>query len=47
MVIMMLIASNKKIMKRFKLGWAFRVMGWVATGVMAVAAIGMAITAVL
>lgn len=47
MAIMMLIATNAKIMRRFKLGMALTVTGWIATAVMAVAAIGMAVTALL
>jgi Mn2+/Fe2+ NRAMP family transporter len=47
MAVMMLIATNAKIMRRFKLGMALTVTGWIATAVMAVAAIGMAVTALL
>ena len=41
MTIMMLMASRSKIMGKFTLGLPLRVVGWVATGVMAIAAIGM------
>ena len=47
MAIMMLIASNSKIMGRFKLGSALIITGWIATAVMAAAATGMAVTAFL
>lgn len=47
MAIMMLIARNAKIMRRFRLGTTLTVVGWIATGVMAVAAVGMAVTALL
>jgi NRAMP (natural resistance-associated macrophage protein)-like metal ion transporter len=47
MAIMMLIATNKKIMRRFKLGSTLTVTGWFATAVMAIAAIGMGVTSVL
>jgi NRAMP (natural resistance-associated macrophage protein)-like metal ion transporter len=45
MAMMMLITSNKKIMGQFVLKGALEIVGWVATGVMAAAALGMAITA--
>jgi NRAMP (natural resistance-associated macrophage protein)-like metal ion transporter len=47
MATMMLIATNKKIMHRFRLGGALTITGWFATAVMAIAAIGMGITSVL
>jgi Mn2+/Fe2+ NRAMP family transporter len=47
MAMMMLIASNKKIMGHFVLDNGRRLMGWLATTVMAAAAAGMAITAML
>ena len=45
MAMMMLITYNKKIMGQFVLKGALKIVGWVATGVMAAAALGMAITA--
>jgi Mn2+/Fe2+ NRAMP family transporter len=45
MAMMMLITSNKKIMGQFVLTGLLRQVGWLATAVMAVAAIGMGITA--
>jgi NRAMP (natural resistance-associated macrophage protein)-like metal ion transporter len=45
MAIMMLITANTKIMKRFTLPTPLRILGWVATGVMGAAAIGMVLTA--
>lgn len=47
MAIMMFMATNKKIMHRFKLGTGMTITGWIATAVMAAAAIGMGVTAVL
>ena len=47
MVMMMLITSNKKIMGKFVLTGALKVGGWLATAVMAAAALGMGITAQL
>ena len=45
MVVMMLIASNGKIMGRLAISWRLRTAGWIATAVMAAAAVGMFITA--
>ena len=45
MTIMMLITSNKKIMGRFIVLGGLRIVGWLATGAMAAAAIGMVVTA--
>jgi NRAMP (natural resistance-associated macrophage protein)-like metal ion transporter len=45
MAIMMLIAVNAKVMGEFTIPLAMRVIGWGATGIMALAAIGMAVTA--
>ena len=45
MAIMMLMAVNAKIMGQFEIPLAMRVVGWVATVVMALAVIGMAVTA--
>jgi Mn2+/Fe2+ NRAMP family transporter len=47
MAMMMLITSNKKIMGQFVLKGALKYVGWIATAVMAAAAIGMGITAQL
>jgi Mn2+/Fe2+ NRAMP family transporter len=44
MVMMMLITSNRKIMRKFVVTGIRRVIGWLATAVMAAAAIGMAVT---
>jgi Mn2+/Fe2+ NRAMP family transporter len=44
MVMMMLITSNTKIMRTFVVGGARRIVGWLATAVMAAAAIGMVVT---
>jgi Mn2+/Fe2+ NRAMP family transporter len=44
---MMLITSNKKIMGQFMVTGFRRVVGWLATGVMAAAAVGMGVTALL
>jgi NRAMP (natural resistance-associated macrophage protein)-like metal ion transporter len=44
MVIMMLITSNAKIMHKFVVTGARRTIGWLATAVMAAAAIGMVVT---
>jgi NRAMP (natural resistance-associated macrophage protein)-like metal ion transporter len=45
MAIMMLMAINAKVMGEFRIPLAMRVIGWVATVVMALAVIGMAVTA--
>jgi Mn2+/Fe2+ NRAMP family transporter len=47
MVMMMLITSNKKIMGKFTVTGARRIVGWLATAVMAAAAMGMGVTAFL
>jgi NRAMP (natural resistance-associated macrophage protein)-like metal ion transporter len=47
MVMMMLITSNKKIMKKFTVTGLRRVVGWLATAVMAAAAVGMVVTELL
>jgi len=44
MVMMMLITSNPKIMRKFVIKGARRTIGWLATAVMAAAAIGMGVT---
>ena len=41
MVMMMLLASRKVVMGQFTLPWPLRAVGWLATAVMALAAIGM------
>ncbi len=45
MAIMMLMAVNAKVMGEFRIPLAMRVIGWVATVVMVLAVIGMAVTA--
>jgi Mn2+/Fe2+ NRAMP family transporter len=45
MAIMMLMAVNAKVMGEFRIPLPMRVIGWVATVVMALAVIGMAVTA--
>jgi NRAMP (natural resistance-associated macrophage protein)-like metal ion transporter len=47
MAMMMLITSNKKIMGQFVLKGGLKYVGWIATAIMAAAAIGMGITAQL
>jgi Mn2+/Fe2+ NRAMP family transporter len=47
MAMMMLITSNKKIMGKFTVTGVRRVVGWLATAVMAAAAVGMCVTAIL
>jgi NRAMP (natural resistance-associated macrophage protein)-like metal ion transporter len=47
MAMMMLITSNEKIMGEFTVTGVRRIIGWLATAVMAAAAIGMAVTAIL
>jgi NRAMP (natural resistance-associated macrophage protein)-like metal ion transporter len=44
MVMMMRLATSKKAMGRFTLGAPLKIMGWLATGAMAVAAVGMFVT---
>jgi NRAMP (natural resistance-associated macrophage protein)-like metal ion transporter len=41
MVLMMHLSSNKEAMGRFKLGRGLKIVGWAATGVMALAAVGL------
>jgi Mn2+/Fe2+ NRAMP family transporter len=45
MVIMMLMTANKKIMGRFVIGGYLWIVGWLATGVMAIAAVIMCASA--
>jgi len=47
MAIMMLIASNRRIMGRFALSGWLLIVGWLATAVMASASLGMAVTLLL
>jgi Mn2+/Fe2+ NRAMP family transporter len=47
MAMMMLISVNPKIMGKFTIGGAMRVMGWTATAVMGVAVLAMAITSIV
>jgi Mn2+/Fe2+ NRAMP family transporter len=45
MVMMMLLSSHKKAMGKFRLPVGLKAVGWLATGVMAVASVGMIATA--
>jgi len=45
MVMMMLLSSHKKAMGKFELEGGLKTVGWLATGVMAVASVGMFATA--
>ena len=47
MAMMMFISSNKNIMGKFAVKGVLRSLGWLATGVMAAAAIVMGVTAIL
>ena len=47
MAMMMLITSNEKIMGKFTVTGLQRVVGWLATAVMAAAAVGMGVTATI
>jgi NRAMP (natural resistance-associated macrophage protein)-like metal ion transporter len=47
MVMMMLITANKAIMGKFAVKGVRSIVGWLATGVMAAAAVGMVVTAML
>ena len=47
MAMMMLISVNPKIMGKFTIGGAMRIMGWTATAVMGVAVLAMAITSIV
>jgi Mn2+/Fe2+ NRAMP family transporter len=47
MVMMMLMTSNKLVMGKFVITGPLRIVGWVSTGVMSLAAIIMAVTSVL
>jgi Mn2+/Fe2+ NRAMP family transporter len=44
MIVMLLIASNKRIMGRLTISWRLRVVGWIAAAAMAAAAIGLFVT---
>ncbi|HEY3637600.1 MAG TPA: divalent metal cation transporter [Rhizomicrobium sp.] len=44
MAVMMLISSNPRIMGRLVIGWKLRVIGWLATAVMAAASVGLFVT---
>jgi Mn2+/Fe2+ NRAMP family transporter len=46
MAMMMLITANSKVMGKFTISGSLRAIGWAATGVMAAAVAGMALTAV-
>ena len=41
MVLLMLLGSRQAVMGQFKIGRALKTVGWLATGVMTLAAIGM------
>jgi NRAMP (natural resistance-associated macrophage protein)-like metal ion transporter len=47
MAMMMLMAANQKVMGKFAVTGALRVVGWIATGAMAVAAVSMILTSLL
>jgi Mn2+/Fe2+ NRAMP family transporter len=47
MAMMMLITSNKEIMGQFTIVGGRRIIGWLATAIMATATIGMVMTAIL
>ena len=47
MAMMMLITSNKAIMERFTIIGGRRIIGWLATAIMAAAVTGMVVTAIL
>lgn len=44
MVMMMLMATNRKVMKQFTISRRLRIMGWLATAVMSLATIGLFVT---
>jgi Mn2+/Fe2+ NRAMP family transporter len=44
MVVMLLIASNKRIMGKLAISWPLKVMGWVAAAAMGAAAVGLFLT---
>jgi Mn2+/Fe2+ NRAMP family transporter len=46
MAMMMLISSNRTIMGKFPVGSAMRIVGWTTTGVMGLAVLCMAMTAI-
>ena len=45
MAMMMLISTNKRIMGKFTVGPAMRLVGWMATGLMAAAVLAMGVAA--
>ncbi len=47
MVLLMLLASRRRVMGQFRLGSPLKAVGWIATTVMALAAVGMAVTSVI
>lgn len=47
MVMLMLLASDAKVMEQFIIGPALKVLGWLATAAMAAAVIGMVVTALI
>ena len=44
MAVMMLIASNPRIMGRLVISWRLRLVGWLATAAMAAASVGLFVT---
>jgi Mn2+/Fe2+ NRAMP family transporter len=44
MIVMMIMTSNEKIMGKFIVTGSLRIVGWIATAVMAAAAVAMAVT---
>ena len=47
MVMMMLIAANKKVMRKFAVHGVLKYIGWIATAVMVAASIGMGVTSLI
>ena len=47
MVMMMLIAANGSIMSKFAVSGWLKLVGWIATGVMTAASVGMGVTALV
>ncbi len=41
MALMMMMAANPRVMGPFTIGWTLKILGWLSTGAMAIAAIGM------
>jgi len=47
MVLLMVLASRRSVMGQFHLSLPLKSMGWLATGVMALAAVGLFVTSVV